>query len=111
MSACVPRLQGQFSSSVNVTRALHRHASTANLEAFNPEADHELLSTGEGVGSPPDIQAGISAQLSWRRLRGFDFLAQVIAGVKFRDSTSMENGFTNVGAAGRCAWSLLRMGK
>jgi hypothetical protein len=26
-----------------------------------------------------------SAQLSWRRLRGFEFLAKVIAGVKFRD--------------------------
>jgi hypothetical protein len=28
---------------------------------------------------------GMSAQLGWRRLRGFEFLAKVIAGVKFRD--------------------------
>ena len=31
------------------------------------------------------FKLGMSAQLSWRRLKGFEFLAKVIAGVKFRD--------------------------
>jgi putative transposase len=31
------------------------------------------------------FKLGMSAQLSWRRLKGFEFLAQLIAGVKFRD--------------------------
>lgn len=31
------------------------------------------------------FKLGMSAQLSWRRLKGFEFLARVIAGVKFRD--------------------------
>lgn len=31
------------------------------------------------------FKLGMSAQQSWRRLRGFEFLAKVIAGVKFRD--------------------------
>jgi len=31
------------------------------------------------------FKLGMSAQLNWRRLKGFEFLAQVIAGVKFRD--------------------------
>jgi putative transposase len=31
------------------------------------------------------FKLGMSAQLGWRRLRGFEFLAKVIAGVKFRD--------------------------
>ena len=31
------------------------------------------------------FKLGMSAQQGWRRLRGFEFLAKVIAGVKFRD--------------------------
>jgi putative transposase len=31
------------------------------------------------------FKLGMNAQLSWRRLRGFELLAQVIAGVRFRD--------------------------
>ena len=31
------------------------------------------------------FKLGMSAQLSWRRLKGFEFLAKMIAGVKFRD--------------------------
>ena len=31
------------------------------------------------------FKLGMSAQLSWRRLKGFELLARVIAGVKFRD--------------------------
>jgi putative transposase len=31
------------------------------------------------------FKLGMSAQLSWRRLKGFEFLARVIAGVKFKD--------------------------
>jgi Transposase, Mutator family len=31
------------------------------------------------------FKLGMSAQLGWRRLKGFEFLAKVIAGVKFRD--------------------------
>jgi len=31
------------------------------------------------------FKLGLSAQQNWRRLRGFEFLAKVIAGVKFRD--------------------------
>ena len=31
------------------------------------------------------FKLGMSAQLSWRRLKGFEFLARVIAGAKFRD--------------------------
>jgi hypothetical protein len=31
------------------------------------------------------FKVGMSAQLSWRRLKGFEFLAKVVAGVKFQD--------------------------
>jgi putative transposase len=31
------------------------------------------------------FKLGMSAQLSWRRLKGFEFLARAIAGAKFRD--------------------------
>ena len=31
------------------------------------------------------FKLGMSAQLSWRRLKGFEFLAKLVAGVKFRD--------------------------
>jgi putative transposase len=31
------------------------------------------------------FKLGMNAQLSWRRLKGFEFLARLIAGVKFRD--------------------------
>lgn len=34
---------------------------------------------------------GMSAELNWRRLRGFDHLAKVINGVKFKDGIEIEN--------------------
>ena len=33
---------------------------------------------------------GIAAQNSWRRLRGFEHLAKVVAGVKFRDGVEIK---------------------
>ena len=37
------------------------------------------------------FKLGMSAQLSWRRLKGFEFLARVIAGVKFRDGLEQQS--------------------
>jgi putative transposase len=34
---------------------------------------------------------GLSAERSWRRLRGFEWLAKVVEGVKFRDGIEVKN--------------------
>ena len=33
---------------------------------------------------------GMSAEKNWRRLRGFEWLAKVISGVKFRDGIEVQ---------------------
>ena len=39
-----------------------------------------------------DLQARAIAERSWRRLRGFEWLAKVVEGVKFRDGIEVRNG-------------------
>ncbi len=34
---------------------------------------------------------GVCAERSWRRLRGFEWLAKVVEGVKFRDGIEVQN--------------------
>src|SRR5437660_12701004 len=38
-----------------------------------------------------DNKLGLCAERSWRRLRGFEWLAKVVAGVKFRDGVEVQN--------------------
>ena len=33
----------------------------------------------------PDGIVGLCAEKAWRRLRGFDYLAKVVTGIKFKD--------------------------
>ena len=37
------------------------------------------------------FKLGLCAERSWRRLRGFEWLAKVVAGVKFRDGIEVQN--------------------
>ena len=37
------------------------------------------------------FKLGIAAEKGWRRIRGFDYLAKVITGVKFRDGIEVVN--------------------
>jgi putative transposase len=37
-----------------------------------------------------DLQAGQSAERSWRRLRGFEWLAKVVKGVKFSNGVQVK---------------------
>ena len=43
------------------------------------------------------FKLGMSAQQSWRRLKGFEYLARVIAGVHFRDGIEQAPNHTNRG--------------
>ena len=37
------------------------------------------------------FKLGLCAERSWRRLRGFEWLAKVVEGVKFRDGVEVHN--------------------
>jgi hypothetical protein len=48
------------------------------------------------------FKLGMCAQENWRRLRGFEWLAKVIEGVKFRDGNEVNQSIDAKQQPGRC---------